>query len=93
MTIKDLERNIVYLGVDPAEISHSWSLLWKKDNDISPLKKKLNIPGENPVQTLELVMAQKQSEKIYAMLRNKFPSSAWKEHKETRNSNTCLNNE
>jgi hypothetical protein len=52
--INELERKIISLGEDPKNMTIVGDLIKHKDNEIKVLKKKINVPNVQDVQTLEL---------------------------------------
>jgi hypothetical protein len=52
--INELERKIISLGEDPKNMTVVGDLIKEKDNEINILKKKINVPDVQHVQTPEL---------------------------------------
>ena len=63
--IMNLQGDIISLGIEPNNVQATKKLLEEKDNTIQVLKKKLNIPNTEHVQSSELFTLQEEKEKFY----------------------------
>jgi hypothetical protein len=66
--INELERKIISLGEDPKNMTIVGDLIKEKDNEIKILKKKINVPDVQHVQTPELQASHEEKEQLYQQL-------------------------
>jgi hypothetical protein len=66
--IVELEKNIIALGINPKDPIYMGELVKQKDTEIKVLRKRLNLPEAQHVQTPELQASYEEKEQLYHQL-------------------------
>jgi hypothetical protein len=73
--VEEIERKIISIGIYPKDPIVVGDLIKKKDTDIKVLKKRLNIPKAQHVQTREIQVIYKEKEKLFLQLKKSHEDS------------------
>jgi len=63
--VEEIERKIISIGIYPNHPIFVGDLIKKKDTNIKVLKKRLNIPEAQHVQTREIQVIYKEKDKLF----------------------------